>query len=559
MRRSKSGILNALGLVPNRGSPATVICYIVVVAAVLSNMLAICFFSVTVILDCQRNIVIASSERSQSPSTSPTLNEIITNVTRQGSEEMISLTVLLKVLQVFTGEDLHLRYSYVDAVLQYNNVSVDLHSLLEYYRQTSGTGVTNIVHGSHTFSAETKDLSDLHQRNSRQTANQHTFRIRNNTSLVNAPIKSSTSFSNHKSSLPKLIPSDRTFSSQAKKRDLATSVAPSNTSIAPQRNKLGIGNIQQRKHLPGTSVLNPHIVSCVNYSNNLTGRFKPTIQDKTPQQLISMFPKLQNGGRYTPPDCTPKENTAIIFPYRNRYSHLHILLLNIIPLLINQNIRFTLFIIEQDLPGMFNRAMLFNIGFLEALKVDNFDCFIFHDVDIIPINDYNFYHCNHQPTHFLSGVNKFKYKLMYPKMFGGVVAFTLEQFIKINGASNLYFGWGGEDDDLQIRVTNKGYKVIRKHDDIGLYDMIRHSRDNTNNANPLRKKMLQFTTERQDIEGLNTTIYTRKSVEMLPLYTWVKVAINMTRVLQTAPTSMNKLRDQLLTHFLPAEQNRTEV
>lgn len=65
---------------------------------------------------------------------------------------------------------------------------------------------------------------------------------------------------------------------------------------------------------------------------------------------------------------------------------------------------------NQDLPGVFNRAMLFNVGFLEALKVDNFDCFIFHDADIIPINDYNFYHCNQQPTHFLSGVNKFKYK-----------------------------------------------------------------------------------------------------------------------------------------------------
>ncbi|CAG5116163.1 unnamed protein product [Candidula unifasciata] len=217
-----------------------------------------------------------------------------------------------------------------------------------------------------------------------------------------------------------------------------------------------------------------------------TGRLKPTIQKKTRQELVSMFPELEMGGWFTPSKCRPKENTAIIIPYRNRYSHLHILLLNIVPLLVKQNVKFSLFVIEQELPGIFNRGMLFNVGFLEALRLDNFDCFIFHDVDIIPINDHNLYNCNHEPTHFLTGVNKFQYKLMYQNMFGGVVAFTLQQFTNINGASNLYFGWGGEDDDLQERVKQKGFTVMRKDFNVGLYDMIKHTRDATNNANPLR-------------------------------------------------------------------------
>lgn len=42
-------------------------------------------------------------------------------------------------------------------------------------------------------------------------------------------------------------------------------------------------------------------------------------------------------------------------------------------------------------------------------------------------------------------------RLPYATIFGGVGAFTREDFEKVNGFSNLYFGWGGEDDDLYRR------------------------------------------------------------------------------------------------------------
>jgi hypothetical protein len=38
----------------------------------------------------------------------------------------------------------------------------------------------------------------------------------------------------------------------------------------------------------------------------------------------------------------------------------------------------------QNGVSKFNRAMLMNIGFVEALKIYDYQCFIFHDVDLIP-------------------------------------------------------------------------------------------------------------------------------------------------------------------------------
>lgn len=41
--------------------------------------------------------------------------------------------------------------------------------------------------------------------------------------------------------------------------------------------------------------------------------------------------------------------------------------------------------------------------------------------------------------------------LPYSQYFGGVSALTPDQYMKINGFPNEYWGWGGEDDDIATR------------------------------------------------------------------------------------------------------------
>ena len=43
------------------------------------------------------------------------------------------------------------------------------------------------------------------------------------------------------------------------------------------------------------------------------------------------------------------------------------------------------------------------------------------------------------------------FRRSYTDYFGGVVAISPEHFARVNGFSNHFYGWGGEDDDFYQR------------------------------------------------------------------------------------------------------------
>ncbi|KAF3835618.1 hypothetical protein F7725_028176 [Dissostichus mawsoni] len=204
----------------------------------------------------------------------------------------------------------------------------------------------------------------------------------------------------------------------------------------------------------------------------------------------------------TPRTC----HVAILIPFRNRHEHLPILFQHLIPMLQRQRLQFAFYVIEQSGSQPFNRAMLFNVGFLEAMKDLDWDCLIFHDVDHIPENDRNYYGCGQMPRHFAAKLDKYMYILPYSEFFGGVSGLTVEQFRKINGFPNAFWGWGGEDDDLWNRVHYAGLNVTRPEGEIGKYKSIHHH--HRGEVQFLgRYKLLRYSKERQHLDGLNNLHY----------------------------------------------------
>ncbi|TDH05842.1 hypothetical protein EPR50_G00126790 [Perca flavescens] len=245
----------------------------------------------------------------------------------------------------------------------------------------------------------------------------------------------------------------------------------------------------------------------------------------TMERVQKENPNVTDGGRYTPPDCRPRWKVAIIIPFRHRENHLKYWLHYLHPILRRQKIDYGIYIINQLGEDTFNRAKLLNVGYTEALKDAEYDCFIFSDVDLIPMDDRNLYHCYDQPRHFAIAMDKFGFRLPYAGYFGGVSGLSKKQFLKINGFPNEYWGWGGEDDDIYNRITLNGMKVSRPDVRIGRYRMIKHERDKHNEPNPQRFNKIQNTKNTMKKDGISSLTYRLVQVKKYPLYTNISVEI----------------------------------
>lgn len=97
---------------------------------------------------------------------------------------------------------------------------------------------------------------------------------------------------------------------------------------------------------------------------------------------------------------------------------------------------------------------------------------------------------------------------------------TKEHFFLVNGFSNSFWGWGGEDDDLYRRVKHHKLKVFRPSPDVARYTMSAHKKAEKNVENG---KLVRNGKRRYSTDGLNSLHYKLLDLQLKPLYIHIVV------------------------------------
>ncbi|KAF7645515.1 hypothetical protein LDENG_00202870, partial [Lucifuga dentata] len=153
----------------------------------------------------------------------------------------------------------------------------------------------------------------------------------------------------------------------------------------------------------------PPKVKCPQQSPLLEGAVQLSFKPNLSLKDIESENKGVTEGKYEPSNCTARQSVAMIIPYRNRERQLLYFLHHLHPFLQRQQLHYVIYVIHQAGKRTFNRAKLCNIGYLEAQKDFRWECFIFHDVDLIPENDHNLYVCDKHPKHLIVARNSSRY------------------------------------------------------------------------------------------------------------------------------------------------------
>ena len=130
------------------------------------------------------------------------------------------------------------------------------------------------------------------------------------------------------------------------------------------------------------------------------------------QNYKTQIDKLRDFTVFEPEVCSFKQCVAFLIPARNREKHLQQLLYYLPEILLNQKACFGIYVLDQyDDKTLFNKAKLYNAGFLEARKDKDWDCYVFHDVDLLLQNQTIKYECSSnktKPVHMSVAISKYR-------------------------------------------------------------------------------------------------------------------------------------------------------
>jgi hypothetical protein len=121
-----------------------------------------------------------------------------------------------------------------------------------------------------------------------------------------------------------------------------------------------------------------------------------------------------------------------------------------------EKIGYPVLVVEQEEGKKFNRGMLLNIG---ADLADS-EYVIFHDVDLLPKKVILPYYevFPDSPVHIGKA---WRTKYDNEGFLGGVISISKKDLKSINGFPNNFWGWGGEDDAMRVRMKRKNISVVQ--------------------------------------------------------------------------------------------------
>ncbi|CAB9521224.1 Beta-1,4-galactosyltransferase 3 [Seminavis robusta] len=250
-------------------------------------------------------------------------------------------------------------------------------------------------------------------------------------------------------------------------RTIDTSTITASNSLIPTSNNATTNNPHVFRHYHQSATVSRSVSASLppKYSSAASAATE-TAYPNPPQQSFAVTKVVTTQAppvtkiATTPPITSNPQKHAILIPYRDRAFHLEKFLEYMRPYLQRHfpDDTFTVYVIEQNDTSLFNRGWLTNVGLQEIKqRAPDTTCVTLHDVDLIPNGTSHVpYTSCRKPIHLASHMENFKWAIPYVQYCGGITGLSLQHWEQINGMSNDYLGWGGEDDDLWHRIRLNG-------------------------------------------------------------------------------------------------------
>ncbi|GFR71186.1 beta-1,4-galactosyltransferase 7 [Elysia marginata] len=252
------------------------------------------------------------------------------------------------------------------------------------------------------------------------------------------------------------------------------------------------------------------------------------IRCNCPNEAANILDKNQvnKGNAQFKENNTASHSLCVLVPFRDRFEELLEFAPHMNKFLLKQNIVHELVVINQLDRFRFNRASLINVGFLETRQ--NCDYIAMHDVDLLPLNEELRYDFPKDGPYHLAAPHL--HPLYHYKTFvGGILLLQSKDFVKLNGLSNKYWGWGREDDEFFVRIKKARLKLSRPGNLTSGFKTFKHLHDRRKRKRDHDKFFDQREkTRRLDREtGLTSLHYTVDSKKQLTIDSAAVTLINI--------------------------------